>query len=205
MVLVTSEKICDDCSADLVTENRPTFVTLYTVRGKCTATSFHKRCAVCKTRHHVTYKVSKDGGTVFTQNSISQDYMLTSSKTGFEILYLRTIADLIETAALSFTGAAESYTTTHGVHMERQRLEDAYFLFRLISMSKNDTVRVTHADTSNRLDLETACYDALECISFGDNPFIGHACDVKGCKEGFVMADGIEKVNNNVTSVFINR
>lgn len=51
---------------------------------------------------------------------------------------------------------------------------------------------------SCRKDLERACAGILERMAPIDEKFQLHKCDTAGCKEGFVMADGIEKVRDGM-------
>ena len=57
------------------------------------------------------------------------------------------------------------------------------------------SLKVYQRDDSARIDLELLCSEVLETMQPTDNGFLRHKCDVPGCKEGFLMADGIEKVS----------
>lgn len=127
------------------------------------------------------------------------DYVLLSNRTGFQKSYLRSISDIIEVGALSFTAAAESYETTHECTMERQRLEEGYFVTKLMAIYEKNGIpfKVNQKDESCRIDLELLCEKALEMVLGDENCYHKHSCNFPGCKEGFLMADGIEKVSDS--------
>ena len=191
-MFLPTELECTECHGALDTDYRPSFVKVYTGEGVRNATSFHKKCKQCCIQYYESY--SCKGSTVtYTEGCVQDKYILMSSKTAFETLYLRTISDLIEVAAVTFTSAAESYGVTHNMTFEKQRLEDAYFIYRLIQSSGN--LVITRNPTSCRLDVEQACKEYLDALHLNSNEFIDHSCSVNGCAQGFVVADGIEKVS----------
>ena len=196
IILIPQATACTECNGYLVTESRPSLVNLYANSGRKKASLFHKKCANCRMKFYLSYKVSADGVKAFDGQCRTDEYFLISSKTGFQTLFLKITSDLIETAGITFTAAAESYETTHKDHMERQRLEEAYFLLKLIEFysAYGEDLCVDVKDETCRVDLESLCKKALALMTYEDNPFIHHTCDTAGCKEGFAMADGIEKV-----------
>ena len=155
-----------------------------------------KKCKKCQMKYYLSFTQSSDGKKTFKDKSMCEKYIIISSQTGFETSFLRTTSDLIETAALTFSAATESYERTHSVSLERQRLEEAYFVVKLLETFRSNCqpLSFNQRDSSCRLDLESACLTAMELICASDNVFHNHSCDVTGCKEGVLVADGIEKV-----------
>jgi len=111
-------------------------------------------------------------------------------------MFLATTRDLVETAGVTFSGACDSYRVTHDSELQRQRLEEAYFLYKLLIDYGNRKIplKIDQRDESCRLDVEKLCKIAFEMILNDVSDYSTHACNVLGCKEGFIMADGIEKV-----------
>lgn len=200
LVLIPVDTSCQECGGNLQTDSRPSFITLYTVNGSKKGSSYHKRCSTCKITYNHSFTV-KDVITTYSHCSLTQEILLTSSVTGFEMLYLRTISDLIDVAAITFTSASHAYKVTHSVPLERQRLEDAYFIRKLLQQNsarcEDGTLCLHRNPISNRFDIEAACEKVMGAFLFDENPYIKHACDTKGCREGFAMADGIEKVSEH--------
>lgn len=88
------------------------------------------------------------------------------------------------------------YETTHRVALERQRLEEVYFLWRLLSVYKDSgtSFQIIQREESCRANIESLCAKADDLVCLQQEDFIDHVCQTNGCAQGFVMADGIEKV-----------
>lgn len=129
----------------------------------------------------------------YKSESIKNQFFITTSQIGFEIDYMASTADMIETAALSFTATCECYETTHDYALEMQRLEEAYFLYRMLEEANEPLTIEQRECSSARIDLEALCKKFLDNLPY-INEYQSHQCDTPGCREGFVMADGIEKV-----------
>ena len=92
--------------------------------------------------------------------------------------------------------------------MNDQRLEETWFLFTIVnyyhqreqqSAVKFDAKHFSvSANSSHRIDIEGLCEKVCQAISDDKNPWIEHSCDVKGCKEGYVTIDGLEKVSRTI-------
>ena len=143
-------------------------------------------------KFYYSYTVDMNGVKVFTPGPLSNKYFMITSKIGYATQFLCTTADTIETAAVSFTSICECYDTTHNTQIERQRLEEAYFIQRSILIT-NAPTRVPERDDNDRVDLESLCKEVMEELPKED-PYARHACTTDGCREGFMMADSIEKV-----------
>ena len=81
--------------------------------------------------------------------------------------------------------------------LNEKRIEDAWFLFALVSFYRNkgklnDTDFTTEKMPSQRLDDDALCQKAWEEITSCTNPWIYHKCETVGCTEGKLI---------NITSV----
>lgn len=195
-VFIPDEKLCSTCDATLITEGRPSIISVYTNNGLQYGNSYHKKCTHCRSRYYHSYIVNSDGAKIIRVQSTEHSHFMISSQTAFEVAYLRATCDLIEGAAVSFTAASECYETTHGVALERQRLEEAYFLWRLILLHRESksVLCIDKRDESCRMNIELLCKKASDSANLQLEDFVDHTCKTKGCAEGFAMADGIEKV-----------
>lgn len=54
------------------------------------------------------------------------------------------------------------------------------------------------SSSSHRIDVESLCGMVWQEIMTNLNPWISHECDVKGCSEGYVTIDGLEKVSRTI-------
>lgn len=135
LVFLPEETSCD-CGGELSTYPRPSFVTLYCSSGLKKGSCYHKTCTECKKKHYASYTQSRTGEKLYRFLSTEQEYFFISNRTAFETLYLKTTSDLIENAAVNFVGLTDSYFATHSVRLEKQRLEEAYFLYRLLLIHK---------------------------------------------------------------------
>lgn len=199
MILIPSEILCTLCNADLTTYSRPSTVSLYTNYGLKKASSFHKKCSTCNTKYYTSYIQDQQGVKTFRKDAAESDHFIISSRTGFEVALLNSFSDLIATTGVTFSGISESYEVTHGVAMEKQRFEEAFFLMSLLKLytSSDRALFVPQKDDSCRINLEKLCRDAV--LHVCENQFLHHKCSIVGCSEGFVMADGVEKVHIKVT------
>ena len=93
---------------------------------------FHKKCQACGTKYYLSYHQDSDGVKYFREGSISCQYIILSSRTCFEVCYIKTMSDLIENTGVAFSAIAESYECTHSDYLEPQRLEEAYYVLRLL-------------------------------------------------------------------------
>lgn len=194
LILMCSEVICE-CGADLKVVPRPSTIKVYTVDGLQEGHSFHKKCGSCQTSYYLSFKVNETGR-YFHSNAHLQPYLMISLKTGFGTKFLHFTSNSINTSALSFTAAAEIYLLNHGKSLEEQRLEEGFFLWHLLHTYKEmDCQMAVHFDEEScRKDIERLCRGAVQHLFLQDT-FQDHICNTPGCREGFVMADGVEKVS----------
>ena len=75
--------------------------------------------------------------------------------------------------------------------------QEAYFPHRAaVIREKNDKHLVLRErDINDRLDIEATCEETLNILGMTDDSVIDHKYTTPGYSEGFIMADGIEKVS----------
>ena len=81
---------------------------------------------------------------------------------------------------------------------------DVFFLYQLIVFYKdecgslNSTDLGTELSRGNRRDIEKLCELANLQLSLRSPKWVAHSCGMKGCREGFAVVDGNEKINRPV-------
>jgi hypothetical protein len=199
-----TEEACS-CEELLITDPRPSIITIYTHDGPTKGTNYHKKCKTCGIKYYYSYLEDLSGAKTFRSTSLDLAFFCLSSKSGYAKNYLKSTADLIELGAVTFTALCDSYTATHGLTLERQRLEEAYFAYRLVDvfLRNGHKAQMMREGASHRLDIEDMCRRGLEVLLMEDNVYRTHSCDKPGCREGFVKADGIEKVSVSYNSKYL--
>jgi len=85
-----------------------------------------------------------------------------------------------------------------------QRMMEGWFVWKMVlyfdSQGCLSSTGFTNifSSTSHRINVEAMCSMAWEHISSSPNKWIYHSCKVKGCKEGYVTIDGLEKVTRAI-------
>lgn len=151
-------------------------------------------------------------------------YFQTSSQTVFSTALLEQVTQQLVHASVTFESQADVYNATFGVtdahrlaayeekfsrvrnpqsssswKLNNKRLEDGWFLYQLVSFfDEHDKLSsqnlYTVPDCSNRRNIEELCQLAVHHISTMSPRWVHHQCSVKGCKEGFAVIDGNEKI-----------
>ena len=111
-----------------------------------------------------------------------------------------------DTARLSnlskaFKRKAETNSLMDAWELNEQRLEESYFYWKLVlSYWEDETLAETdlyaqRCPSSQRRDIEMLCQKAFKNVrEKKQHKWIQHACEKKGCKEGYVTIDGVEKI-----------
>lgn len=188
-----AEAVCS-CNRERQVYARPALVTVITNNGLKRGTSYHKRCCDCGISYYTGYRVIN--GIKHFKHDQTSSILFISAQTAFRLDYLVMISDMIEVSGTTFTALSESYSVTHDCDLEPTRLEEAYFIHRLLSYFElHDTeLCIPQRNVSCRYDIEDLCRQAIEFNLNALSMFQDHECSVPGCKEKFAMADGIEKV-----------
>ena len=84
--------------------------------------------------------------------------------------------------------------------LNEKRLKDAWFLYQLVVFYKSlDSLPTkdlgTEVTGGNRRDIEQLCEYANLERSLLSPKWVSHICGMKGCREGFAVVDGNEKIN----------
>lgn len=180
-------------------------VALYKVDGVVEAKAYHLTCEVCGIQYYYSYKEksleARSNTRTFFSDLGSQQYLLTSRNTAFQVRYLNEVAVDMELGR-SFEDVTERYNRLYGSseirgQLNKTRLEDAYFLFKLKEFFKHD-ITVDIDMSSNRVNIDRLCDEAVKEVFTSDNKWKQHKCNVIGCSEGFVMCDGNEKLSRRI-------
>lgn len=118
----------------MTTYHEPAFIKIVTLHGLKAASSYHKKCSDCKQKYYHSFTRTDEGDVTYRKYCLSQTYLIMSNRSGFEVAYLTTTSDIIEGTGSSFGSIAECYESTHGEAVEPQRLEEGYFLLRLLEL-----------------------------------------------------------------------
>ena len=194
VILVPSVTSCHECDIDLKVQSRMAKVTVYTDDGIKQGHSYHKKCPSCDKLYYYTYS-RKDNERTFYSNSSSFPYFLISSVTAFSRQMVESCCAQIEEAAVSFDSLADQYYARTDHTVDKQRIEEMYFIWKLIGTYSlyDEHLVMSNDEVSYRKDIETSCKHALDTMINLSTLAEKHSCDTPGCKEGFIMADGVEK------------
>lgn len=198
VILLPTQTKCR-CESHLCIDRRPAIVNIYTTAGLVVGHSYHKKCTACGDLYYYSYTNSKTDAAkprLFHQYAMEQECLLVSSKTCFQTQYLKEVSVLIEISAVPFTSVAENFEALHSTDLDATRLEEGYFLYKLLAIYQENDMQlsITYNNESCRKDLERVCMETIETLITTHIYSPDHQCDITGCAEGFVMADGIEKV-----------
>lgn len=203
VVLITSITSCHACESELKTNCRPSTISVYTLSGRQCGHSYHKKCTECGLSYYYSYVRKGDGKRTFNRDADSKPFFMISCKTAFSDSYVKLCAVQVEISTISFESVCNQYEALTGDSIDKQRLEEMFFLNRLIQIFRefDNSVVVTTDDESCRKDIESLCKEAVDNMVTLNTLAEDHACDVPGCREGFIMADGVEKVRQGYKAV----
>lgn len=170
-------------------------MTVYTRDGKLDAKAYHTLCGICKTTFWHSYEERENTRSFYY--SSENDLLMTSRITAFTVVYLNELSVDVKLGR-SFGELCERFNILYKKDEARgevfkTRLEDAFFIKELLDYNKRN-LSIEIDKVSNRLQIDSACGDATETIFSENSRWVGHVCGVKGCREGFVMCDGNEKI-----------
>ena len=172
--------------------NRPSHPVVYTTKGTFIAACFSGRCTKCQVSYHHSYYETKEGKQHFYSISSSTQYLQTTTHTVFELELLKQLTMQLAFSACTFESQAAVYDAVHGAHdqvrlrefaanfrrsnvvqhvcgnnwrLNVARLEDAWFLYRLIytydQLGILETQDFSHCTPGNRRDIEHLCQCAM--------------------------------------------
>lgn len=198
VVLVSDVDTCLKCKTVTKFDYRPSFPIIYTAEGPTVAASYHSRCNSCRMSFHYSYYVCDSSGSTKTYptNFRKNEYLQLSSHTFFSLSYMKRCHYEICIGGISFESCATIYNATHsdavehcnsvystlgrqhaGFQLNEQRVEEAWFLYQLLSTSKDmgwSKLLVSWDDVGNRLDMEKCCRDVNQDIFRTQSKVIYH-------------------------------
>ena len=209
IVLLPPVKRC--CDEPILIRNRPSFPLVYTTKGTYIAALFSGECVKgCGKKFSHSYY--HDNGKLYYFNPDDSEYFHITTQTVFSSMLLADITNNISISAASFLSRAEVYNEDfrqvdserlknynefgrsasdkdHPWKLTEKRVEDAWFVFSLVSFYKQRGVLSSidfHTDPScsQRSDLDLLCSRTWDIILQDTNPWIHHKCKIKGCIEG---------------------
>ena len=185
-------------------------------------------CECKTTFHHSSWIPKSDDKQEYFFDPIRSNYVQTTSHTVFERKLLDHLTFQIVFSGATFESQAQVYNAMHGAldetrltafintfgkvnntasltwKLNEKRLEDGWFLYQLIMFYKNEAGTLNSADVGttlnrgNRRDIEQLCEVANLQLSIRSPKWVAHSCGIKGCREGFAVVDGNEKINRPV-------
>lgn len=196
VVLIPQMSTCHLCNGALKTDSRPSILSVYANNGRQYGHSYHKKCSDCGLLIYYSYSRTTNGSRTFYAHSSSKPYFMISSKTAFSDDMVKLCAVQAEITMINFDSMCNQYLALTGDELDKQRVEEMYFLHRLIETYSefDELVQVTTSEETYRKDIESLCKNAIENMVTLNNLSEDHQCNVPGCREGFIMADGVEKV-----------
>lgn len=198
VILVPMTESCQNCKGKLRTDARPSQINVFFADGLKTGHCYHKKCAECGLLVYNSFNKKVGEHRVFNPNAGKHELFMLSAKTAISKLLLQQIINMIEVSAITFQGISDYYLAMSGYTLDKQRIEEAYFLSKLLNIY-NDfdmPLKVHYNADSCRKDLERLSKEAVEKLVNISTDYESHQCSTPGCREGFIMADGIEKVSS---------
>lgn len=190
------------------------------------AASYNATCTQCKcTIHHSSWSPHNDEKEEFFFKP--KKYVQVTNKTVFETQLLNQLTYQMALSGATFESQTDIYNTIHGEQdalrlssfassfsrienpasfpwkLNEKRYEDGWFLYQLIvyydaANCLSTTDLRSQLTEGNRRDLEQLCECANLHTSQSSPKWVHHICSMKGCKEGFAVVDGNEKINRSV-------
>ena len=210
LVLKTNLKKCVVCGVgDIIRHNRgreKELILVYSRQGTFAAS--HDEY-ICNNRNKVNpcrasffhgyYKVK--GKTVYQNDVLRNEYLVSSPQTAFEIAYLMELAATVELCSVNFEGMSSVYNRIHNrklpndtmprrIELCRKRMTEAYFLFIYLEMGKRYCIP-NYQIVEKNLD-DTIIKNQSEFQTAFRGRWFGHKCSVKGCGSVITVDGGLK-------------
>ena len=179
-----------------------TDVTIYLLHGVKSGRAYHLFCRKCSTLYWHSYSEKSNVKTYFYNSNDNTGYIQLTRATAFEYRYMREVCVDVGLGR-SFEDVRNRYNRLYGDCQEtrgevyKTRIEEGFFVVELLKFFKKD-ITLPVDKVSNRLYLDTLCDEAVSEEFGSENRWKTHSCSVSGCKEGFVMCDGNEKLSRRI-------
>ena len=210
IVLKTNVTKCVVCGVgDVVVHNRRDKREPVLVYGRNgTFSAFHQEY-ICNNQnkfkpcrvsyYHGYYKVK--GKTVYQNDFLKNEILVTSAQTAFELSYLVELAATIEVCSVNFEGMSEVYNRIHNrklpsdmmpkrVELCRKRMIEAYCLYIYLELGQRYCVPNYQVIEGN-LDSTILSKQQHFQTAFR-NRWFSHRCTVKGCGEVITIDGGLK-------------
>ena len=141
------------------------------------------------------------GKTVYQNDVLRSEYLVSSSQTAFELSYLIELAATIELCSVNFEGMSSVYNRTHNrrlpsdlmprrLELCRKRMTEAYFLFIYLELGQRYAIPNFQVIEGN-LD-ETIIKNQSDFQTAFRRHWFNHKCDVKGCGTVITVDGGLK-------------
>ena len=212
LVLKTNLRKCGVCDAgDIVRHNRGRGKEQILVYGRdgtfaayhheyiCNNQNNHRPCkASC---FHGYYNDRVKGKTVYQNDVLRADHLVTSSQSAFEVSYLVELAAAVELCSVNFEGMSSVYNRLHNrklpndtmprrIELCRKRMTEAYFLFIYLELGQRYCIP-NYQVIENNLD-DTIVKKQADFQTAFRGRWFKHKCDVKGCGSVITVDGGLK-------------
>ena len=210
LILKTSvEKCLMCCVGDVVKHNRGRQRDAVLVYGRngtykavheeyiCNNQNKHKPCRTSYYHGYYRYK----GKTIYQDDFLRSDIMVSSQQTAFELSYLIELAASIELCSVNFEGMAAVYNRIHNrklpadlmpkrTELCRKRMTDAYMLYVYLELGQRYCIPNYQVIEGN-LDSAILSKQADFQLAFR-NHWFRHRCGVAGCGKVITVDGGLK-------------
>ena len=210
LVLKTSVKNCLVCGVgSVVRHNRGMQREAMLVYGRdgtysvtheeyiCNNQNSYKSCRASYYHGYYKYK----GKTIYQNDFLKSDIIVSSPQTAFELAYLVEIAALVEVCSANFEGLSTTYNRIHNrklpadmmpkrTELCRKRMTDAYMLYIYIELGQRYCIP-NYQIIEGNLD-STILRKQSDFQEAFRNHWFNHHCDVAGCGKVITVDGGLK-------------
>ena len=163
----------------------------------CNNQNKHKPCRA--SYFHGYYRVK--GKTVYQNEVLKGDYLVTSPQSAFEVSYLLELAAAVELCSVNFEGMSSVYNRLHNsklpsdtmprrIELCRKRMTEAYFLFIYLELGQRYCIP-NYQVIEDNLD-DTIIKKQGDFQTAFRARWFGHKCTVKGCGSVITVDGGLK-------------
>ena len=199
LTLKTHLTTCVYCNSKLIDPNRYATTTIYTRNGPVEAQHAEMRCInrECRVGYRHGYHI-KNESVIYDIDALSNEILIVSRRTGFEVLYLYEAVMTAFHGNVSFSAICDIYNSVHShlisKDVERfslylKRLSRAFFTYALLDIGRRYNLKIDfHQDDIDHTI--SSNFDQLQMLI--QEKWGHHQCQVKGCGEVLVIDGGLK-------------
>ena len=204
--LKSEETTCVVCLKGRVTVDKRSYnkesFTIYGRNGPRTALHLESRCtnSSCRVGYYHGY-LSYNGMTVYADNALKNEVLVTSTHTGFDVEYLLELQGKIQISSVTFEAEAKMYNRLHNrnlpmdtmnrrVEIYRKRIADAYFLFIYLEFGQQMEIK-NHQVIYGDLDSTILLHKEDMKQKFYERWTKAHKCEAPWCGSHLVFDAGL--------------